>query len=181
MLSRAFRLLGSIFDPRPYLHFFRLLHYWNYSHVTPRRRARIGAGVALAPNVSFRNGERIEIGARSHIGENCALWAGDKDGRILIGEDALFGPDVYVTASNYRFEPGTPVMRQPRVEADVIIGADVWLGAGVIVLPGVTVGDGCVLAAGCVVTKDLPAGAVAAGIPARIVKMRDGSPVPESS
>jgi acetyltransferase-like isoleucine patch superfamily enzyme len=181
MLSRAFRLLGSILDPRPYLHFFRLVHYWNYSHVTPRRKARIGPGVALAPNVSFRNGERIEIGARSHIGENCALWAGDKEGRILIGEDALFGPDVYVTASNYRYEPGTPVMRQPRIEQDVIIGADVWLGAGVVVLPGVTVGDGCVLAAGCVVTRDLPPGAVAAGIPARIVKMRDGSPVPEGS
>lgn len=159
----------------------RLIHYWNYSHVTPRRQARIGAGVALAPNVSFRNGERIEIGARSHIGEHCSLWAGDSEGRIIVGEDALFGPGVYVTASNYGHEPGTPVMRQPRVEEDVVIGADVWLGAGAIVLPGVTIGDGCVLAAGCVVVRDLPPGAIAAGVPARVVKMRDGSPVQDLS
>jgi len=177
MLTRALRLIASILDPRPYLHFFRVAHYWNYSHVTPRRKARIGTGVALAPNVSFRNGERIEIGARSHIGEYCALWAGDTKGRIVIGEDALFGPQVYITAANYRYDPGIPVMRQPRVEEDVTIGPGVWLGARVVVLPGVTIGAGCVVAAGCVVTRDLPPGAVAAGVPARVVKMRDGTPV----
>jgi acetyltransferase-like isoleucine patch superfamily enzyme len=147
--------------------------------VVPRRRGSFGAGVALAPNVSFRNGERIQIGARSHIGEHCSLWAGDTKGRIIVGEDALFGPGVYVTASNYHYEPGTAVWRQPRAEEDVVIGADVWLGAGVIVLPGVTIGDGCVLAAGSVVVRNLPPGAVAAGVPARVVKMRDGSPVPD--
>jgi acetyltransferase-like isoleucine patch superfamily enzyme len=178
MLTRALRFVASILDPRPYLFMFRLVHYWNYAHVTPRRKVRIGPGVALSPNVSLRNGERIEIGARSHIGEHCALWAGERGGRIVIGEDALFGPRVYITASNYRFETGTPVMRQPRVEEDVIIGADVWLGASVIVLPGVTIGDGCIVAAGGVVTRNLPPGAIAAGVPARIVKMRDGGPVP---
>lgn len=180
MLTRARGFLASILDPRVYLHAFRLLHYWNYAHVTPRRKARIGVGVALSPNVSFRNGERIEIGARSHIGENCCLWAGDSEGRIVIGEDALFGPRVYITASNYRYDAGGPIWRQPRVEKDVMIGTDVWLGADVIVLSGVTIGDGCVVAAGGVVTRDLPPGAIAAGVPARIVKMRDGGPVPAS-
>lgn len=132
----------------------------------------------LSPNVSFRNGERVEIGARSHIGEHCSLWAGDSHGRIVIGEDALFGPRVYITASNYRYDLGAPVWRQPRAEADVIIGRDVWLGARVIVLPGVTVGDGAIVAAGSVVTRDLPPGAVAVGVPARVVKMRDGGPAP---
>lgn len=146
--------------------------------MTPRRKARIGPGVLLAPNVSFRNGERIEIGSRSHIGENCSLWAGEGGGRILIGEDALFGPQVYITASNYDYGSGAPVWRQPRIEEDVVIGADVWLGARVIVLPGVTVGEGSIVAAGSVVTRDLPPGAVAAGVPARILKMRDGRPPP---
>lgn len=126
----------------------------------------------MAPNATLRYGERIEIGARAHIGENCSLWAGATHGRIVIGEDALFGPRVYITASNYLYEAGSPVWRQPRVEKDVVIGADVWLGAGVVVLPGVTIGDGCIVAAGCVVTRDLPAGAVAVGVPARVVKMR---------
>jgi acetyltransferase-like isoleucine patch superfamily enzyme len=175
-LTRARALAASLVDPRAYLHLFRLLHYWNYAHVTPRRKARIGSGVRLAPNVSFRNGERIEIGARSHIGEFCSLWAGDRDGRIVIGEDALFGPRVYITASNYSYTSGSPVWRQPRVEQDVVIGSDVWLGVRVVVLPGVTIGDGCVVAAGSVVTHDLPPGVVAAGVPARIIKARDGKP-----
>jgi acetyltransferase-like isoleucine patch superfamily enzyme len=135
----------------------------------------------MAPNTTFRYGERIEIGARSHIGENCSLWAGASHGRIVIGDDALFGPRVYITASNYLYEAGAPVWRQPRVEKDVVIGADVWLGAGVVVLPGVTIGDGCIVAAGCVVTRDLPPGAVAVGVPARIVKMRQGSDVPAAA
>jgi acetyltransferase-like isoleucine patch superfamily enzyme len=177
MLTRIRHFLASVLDPRAYLHMFRLVHYWNYAHVTPRRKARLGPGVQMSPNVSLRNGERIEIGARSHIGEYCSLWAGDGEGRIVIGEDALFGPRVYITASNYRYDTGGPVWRQPRVEADVVIGADVWLAAGVIVLSGVRIGDGCIVAAGAVVTRDLPPGAVAAGVPARIVKMRDGSPV----
>jgi acetyltransferase-like isoleucine patch superfamily enzyme len=177
MLSRILRAIASLLDLRLYVHFFRLAHYWNYSHVAPRRKMRLGPRVAMAPNVSLRNGERIEIGARAHIGEHCSLWAGDREGRIVIGRDALFGPRVYITASNYLFEPGTPVMRQPRKEADVWIGEDVWLGAGVIVLPGVTIGDGCVVAAGSVVTRDLLPGAVAAGVPAKVIKMRDGSSV----
>lgn len=170
-------MLRSLLDVRAYLHLFRLLHYWNYAHVTPRRRARIGPGVWLAPNVSFRNGERIEIGARSHIGEQCSLWAGDSHGRITIGEDALFGPRVYITASNYRYDTGSPVWAQPRVEENVVIGEDVWLGARVTVLPGVTVGDGTIVAAGSVVTRDLPPGVVAAGVPARVLKRRDGTPL----
>jgi acetyltransferase-like isoleucine patch superfamily enzyme len=178
MLLALLRFLGSIFDPRAYVQLLRLLHYWNYAHVQPRRRASIGPGVAMAPNVSLRNGDRIEIGARAHVGEGCALWAGDTSGRIVIGEDALFGPQVFITASDYTYAPGTPVMRQPRIERDVIIGRDVWLGARVIVVAGVSIGDGCVVAAGSVVTNALPAGSVAAGAPARVIKMRDGSSRP---
>jgi acetyltransferase-like isoleucine patch superfamily enzyme len=177
MLARQISFLRSILDPRTYLHLLRLAHYWNYAHVSPRRKATIGAGARIAPTVSLRNGERIEIGARSHIGEGCSLWAGETTGRIVIGEDALFGPDVFVTASNYKYAPGTPIVLQPRVERDVTIGQDVWLGARTIVLPDVTIGDGCVVAAGSVVTRSLPPGAVAAGVPARVVKLRDGSPV----
>jgi acetyltransferase-like isoleucine patch superfamily enzyme len=178
MLRRVGYLLTSLLDPRAYLQLFRLLHYWNYAHVAPRRKATLGSNVAMSPNVSLRNGERITIGARAHIGEYCALWAGDKEGRIEIGEDALFGPRVYITAANYDYEQGAPVWSQPRVERDVVIGTDVWLGANVVVLCGVTIGDGCVVAAGSVVTRNLPPGAVAVGAPARVVKMRDGSAVP---
>jgi len=159
-------------DPRPWLHVLRLVHFYNYSHVSQVRRARIGPWVSMAPNVSLRSGERVEIGARSHIGAYCSLWAGDATGRIILGEDALLGPEVYITAANYRTAPGTPVMLQPREEADVVIGRDVWLGARAIVLPGVVIGDGCVVGAGAVVTRSLPAGSIAVGVPARVVGQR---------
>jgi acetyltransferase-like isoleucine patch superfamily enzyme len=165
--------LRSVVDPRPYLHVLHLVHFYNNVHVRPRRRLTCGPAVAMAPNVSLRGAERIRIGARSHIGERCFLWAGSTHGRIFIGEDALFGPCVFVTASNYQYaDRDTPIMNQPRIERDVHIGRDVWLGTGVIVVAGVTVGDGSVVAAGSVVTRDVPPWSVAAGVPAKVIGQR---------
>src|SRR5207249_435269 len=101
-------------------------------------------GVRLAPNISISNGERIAIGARTRVGERCYLWAGDSVGRITIGEDCRLAPEVFVTASDYRFAPGQLFTAQERDERDVVIGNDVWLGARVFVGAGVTIGDGCV-------------------------------------
>jgi acetyltransferase-like isoleucine patch superfamily enzyme len=180
-LRRLLRLVRSVLDPRPWLHVARLVHFHNYDHVAPRRRASIGPGVALAPTVSLRNGERIAIGAGAHVGAGCSLWAGDSKGRISIGEHALFGPNVFVTASNYSTEAHGPVMHQPKDERDVTIGHDVWLGAGVTVLPGVDVGDGCVIGAGAVVTRSLPPGSIAVGSPARVVGSRGEAPLAASN
>lgn len=84
----------------------------------------------------------------------------------------LFGPEVLITAANYRFNDGSPVTEQLMDEADVTIGRDAWLGARVIVLPGVTIGEGAVIAAGSVVRKDVPSFAIAAGVPAKVVGER---------
>jgi acetyltransferase-like isoleucine patch superfamily enzyme len=54
----------------------------------------------------------------------------------------------------------------------VQIGSNVWIGSGCIILPGVTIGDDTVVAAGSIVTKDIPAGSVAAGVPARVIRGR---------
>lgn len=172
-LSNAVR---STCDPRVYLQGLRLLHYYNYSHVSQRRKARIGSDVRLAPNVSLVNGERIEIGDRARIGARCHLWAGNDRGRVVIGADALFGPEVFLTASNYRYDRPGPVYDQPTEEADVIIGRDVWLGARVMVTAGVTVGDGCIVGAGAIVTKDLPPYSIAVGAPAKVVGQRPNAP-----
>lgn len=135
--------------------------------------ARVGKGVRLSPRVSIRNGSRLSIGDGVHIGQDCYLWAGDSSGRIDIGDRALLAPGVFVTASNYDFDAGDgPVMDLPKKEADVRIGANTWLGARVVVLPGITIGDGTIVAAGAVVVRDLPAGVLAAGVPARVIRAR---------
>ncbi len=166
------RFLRSVLDPRAYIHILRLVHYYNYSHVKPRRLVQLGPGVRLAPNVSFTNAERIQIGARTQVGARGHLWAGDSSGRIIIGEDATFGPEVFLTASDYGSEPGSLITDQARVERDIVVGNGVWLGARVIVTAGVTIGDGCIVGAGSVVTRDLEAGSIAVGSPARTVRMR---------
>ena len=170
--GRALRGLLAAIDPRAYLHLLRMVNYYNYTHVKPRRRIKCGSGAAISPDVSFANPERIEIGRNVSIGSRCHLWAGPASGRILIGDDCLFGPEVMITAADYRFNDGSPVTRQKMDEGDIIIGRDVWLGARVIVLSGVTIGDGAIVGAGAVVTKSVTAGAIVVGQPARVVGHR---------
>jgi acetyltransferase-like isoleucine patch superfamily enzyme len=160
----------------------KVVRYYSYAHVTPRRAMTAGPGLALSPTASLRNGERITLGREVHVGERTCLWAGDGTGTITIGDNALLAPEVFVTASNYGTRTGSPVMYQDKVEKDVVIGADVWLGARVVVLPGVTIGDGAVVGAGSVVTKDLPPSCLAVGAPARVVGWREGAtPTAEGS
>lgn len=155
------------------MHGLRLLHYYSYSHVRERSRLGMGAGTRMAPNVSLRNGERISIGRECHIGERSFLWAGDSTGRIALGDFVSLAPGVFITASDYQFVPGVPFRQQPKNERDVRIGNDVWLGTGVVVTAGVTIGDGCIVGAGAVVTRDLPAGSIAGGVPAKVIGQRE--------
>jgi hypothetical protein len=89
--SKALSFGMSIIDPRAWIHLLRMVHYYNYSHVQPRRLADIGPGVRMAPNVSMMNAERIKIGAYSHIGARCSLWAGKSVGRVALGHHACWG------------------------------------------------------------------------------------------
>lgn len=72
------------------------------------------------------------------------------------------------THNPHRRPFGTLIRSQPDELRPTKIGRDVWLGAGVTVLGGVTIGDGCIVGAGAVVTKDLPPGAIAHGVPAQV-------------
>lgn len=174
-LRKVFGAVLSTVDPRVYVHALKLLHYYNYSHVRPRRLVRLGSHTRVAPNVSFTNGERIAIGSGTKIGAGCYLWAGDRQGRIEIGDGCRLGPQVFITASDYGAEGGISFLDQPRQEADVIVGDHVWLGARVFVAAGVTIGDHCIVGAGAVVTKSLPANSIAVGVPARVVRTREAA------
>lgn len=170
--ARLWRVIKSAVDPRAYLHLLKIINYYNYTHVTPLRSVRIGADPAISPNASFSNPERIEIGDRCRIGARCTLWAGPGTGRVIIGDDVLFAPEVLVTAANYRYNDGSPVTSQAMDEADVVIGDDVWLGARAIVLPGARIGNGSIIGAGALVKDEIPPFSIAVGTPAKVVGQR---------
>jgi len=114
----------------------------------------------------------ILIGDKTDIGCNTTLSSVTG---IEIGSSVLIAGNCYIGGARYLSEEThRTIMEQgPYSLGPVIIGDDVWLGAGVIVLDGVNIGRGCIIGAGSVVTKDLPDYAVAIGVPARVIKMRD--------
>lgn len=169
---RALRLILSSLDPRAWAHVFRLVNYYNYSHVAERRKLVLRGMANISPNVSFANAERIEAGPGLRLGSRCSLWAGNGTARIILGRDVMFGPEVMVTASTYRFNDGSPVTSQASDEADVVIGDDVWVGARAMIMPGVRIGAGAIIGAGAVVTTEIPPMAIAVGVPARVIAWR---------
>jgi acetyltransferase-like isoleucine patch superfamily enzyme len=79
-----------------------------------------------------------------------------------------------MVTANHRFEAvDIPIMHQGIRAVGISISDDVWIGAGCILLDGVIVGSGSVIAAGAVVSKSIPPMAVAAGVPARVLRYRD--------
>ena len=112
---------------------------------------------------------KASLGDYSGIGINARI-----NGECKIGTHVMMGTDVVIITRNHAFDrTDIPMMEQGfENERPVEIGNDVWIGDRVIILPGVTVGDGSILAAGAVVTHDVPAYAVVAGVPAKIIKMR---------
>lgn len=100
---------------------------------------------------------------------------------IEIGEWSLFGENVFIsdhqhgaTSGELQYGPDTaPALRPLSGAAGVRIGRRCHLGNNVVVTPGVSIGDGCIVGANSVVTRDLPAGTIAAGSPARVLKVWD--------
>ncbi len=128
-------------------------------------RTRLGRGVLLHPY-----GGRIETGIDVYLGPGTVIYG---HGGVTIGKDSLISMYCRILSSNHAVPPrGTIIRSQPDELLPTRIGGDVWLGAGVTVLGGVTIGDGCVVGAGAVVSGDLPPGAIAVGVPARVIGQR---------
>ncbi len=144
------------------------------------RRCNEGGDVELGDRVLLHGdirlqtyeGARVIIGADTRIHLNCYLIASLADIRIgantgIANECAFYSFD-HGTAlgTHYRDQPNT-------TRGPIVIGDNVWIGHGVTVLSGVTIGDGAVVAARALVIKDIPANAIAAGVPARVLRMRE--------
>lgn len=122
--------------------------------------------------VLFAYGGSIAIGQSVFCGPFSVIYG---HGGVEIGDGTLISMHCRILSSEHSIpRRGTAVRSQPDILKPTKVGRDVWLGAGVTVLGGVTVGDGCVVGAGAVVTRDLPPGAIAYGVPARVVGYREG-------
>ena len=142
----------------------------------PGANVRIGAGCVLDNDLTIECRGSLEIGRGTIFGHHCTVAALDS---VTIGEDCLIAEMVSIRDHNHRFERlDVPYRDQGMEVAPVRIGRNVWLAAKVTVAAGVTIGDNTVVGANAVVTRDLPANAVAAGVPARGLRLRSPASPP---
>jgi acetyltransferase-like isoleucine patch superfamily enzyme len=161
-----FGLLGVRFKGSAWLRRIEIPRSW--------RSIEIGDGVALDNGVVLLcggegQGGRIRIGDRVYVNRYAML---DSNQDITIEDDAMIGPYCYITDGDHGTQVDQLIVTQPMTTVPVRIGRGAWLGARVVVLKGVHIGAGAVIAAGSVVTKDVPANAIVAGSPAKLLKMR---------
>ena len=167
-----------------------------------RRRFFTTAGRRWRTNglVFFGRGLELEIAANGRVDFGRFVWIGDKtkirchEGRVEIGDKTVMGQECTISAYQHvqigqqcviadramfiDFDHGVveverPIRQQGIYKRNVIVGSNVWIGYGACVLRGVSVGDNSIVGTNSVVTKDVPANAVVAGIPARIIRMRE--------
>ncbi len=126
----------------------------------------LGKDCQILPPLYVDYGTYCHIGDRVFINHNAYLMDG---GGITIGDDCFIGPNLGAYTAAH------PLLAEQRnigleLASPIVIGPNCWLGANVTIMPGVTIGEGCVIGANSLVTKDIPAGSLAMGSPARVVR-----------
>jgi acetyltransferase-like isoleucine patch superfamily enzyme len=119
----------------------------------------------LVPPVRSDHGLSIRVGRDVFVNHGCTL---NDIGGIDIGDEVMIGPNVSLLTSGHPLDPAT--RRRAITAAPIRLGRNVWIGASAVMLQGVTIGDDSVVGAGSVVTRDVPAGVLVAGSPARVVR-----------
>lgn len=119
-------------------------------------------------------GGRIRIDEGTHIQPGCHIHGFVEE--VHIGKYVEIAPECGFYCYDHGMKPGTPIMDQPlQSKGGISVGDAAWIGHGVTVLQGVTIGAGAVVAAGAVVTRDVPANAIAAGVPAKVIADRSSA------
>ena len=140
-------------------------------------RLRIGAGTLLEPGCWLTLAPEAEI----EIGEGCFLNRGTMiaaQGRVTIGDHVMFANGCFIGDAEHRFDdPEMPITWQGFTsKGPVVIGDNVWFGVNCVVTGGVEVGDRAVIGANSVVNKEVPAGHIAAGVPAKVIRAIEFKP-----
>jgi acetyltransferase-like isoleucine patch superfamily enzyme len=137
-----------------------------------RGRVELGRWSWLGHGTKLRCHEGlVSIGAKTVLGQECTISAYQ---HVSIGRECVIADRVMLIDFDHGMvEVDRPVRLQGIYKRDVRVGNNVWIGYGACILRGVTVGDNAVIGTSAVVTKDVPANAVVAGIPARVIRMRE--------
>ena len=167
---------------------------WLWLKLRWRGRLQTDGLCFVAPGVRFEIGRdaRVVLGRWSWIGHGTKIRA--HEGEVSIGAKSVLGQECTISCSQHvsigrecsvadramliDFDHGVvetdrPIRAQGIYKRDVRIGHNVWIGYGACILRGVTIGDNAIIGTSAVVTKDVPANAVVAGIPARVIRMRE--------
>lgn len=141
-------------------------------HVTfgPTGRLEVGADCVLDRHLTLEVIGSMSFGAGTIFGHHCTVGAKQS---VVIGENCLIAEMVSIRDNDHVFsDPLVPYKIQGHSCEPVVLGDNVWLGTRVVVTKGVSIGSGAVVGAGSVVTSDIPAGAIFAGVPARLIRQR---------
>lgn len=130
----------------------------------------VGKQIEIKNDITLSSPDMIKFSNYIYIGE-CAKVYGK--GNLILKDNVIIGPNVtfFTSVHNYSNDY-LPYGFEDKIE-NITVNKLVWIGANVIILPGVEIGEGAVIGAGSIVTKDVPACAIVAGNPAKIIKKRN--------
>lgn len=140
--------------------------------IARQAEVRFGRFVWIGDGTKIRCHEgEVEIGAKTVMGQECTISAYQ---RVRIGEQCVIADRaMFIDFDHGVVEVERPIRVQGIYKRDVVVGSNVWIGYGACILRGVRVGDNSIVGTNAVVTKDVPANAVVAGSPARVIRMRE--------
>ncbi len=124
-----------------------------------------GDSVWLEPTFRCDYGTNIYLGEKVYFNFDCVILDVCE---VRIGDFVFVAPGVHIYTATHPLE--AELRRTQEFGKPVTIGSDVWIGGKAVICPGVTIGDRSVIGAGSVVTKDVPAGVVVAGNPAKVIR-----------
>ncbi len=140
--------------------------------IGPEATLKIGRWAWLGHGCKVRVHEgEVSIGAKTVIGQECTISAFQ---HVSIGRECIIADRVMLIDFDHGVtEVERPIRTQGIYKRDVRVGHNVWIGYGACILRGVTVGDNAIIGTSSVLTRAVPENAVAAGVPARVIRMRE--------
>ena len=162
---------------------------WANARLNSALSGKLDASVVVLNMPELHGTRQISLGKNLYLYRDL-YWETQEHGRIEIGDDVVLSRGVHLVSfaeiiledgvmigeytsirdANHQIVAGSSVRHTTHIGQPIRICRNAWLGRGVTVLAGVTIGEGAVIGANAVVTKDIPAGAMAVGVPAKVIK-----------